>query len=314
MSLFVQQNGTLTDYSPASHETGSSWSILSPIELSIKRKIEAVGKPLKDWDITINYGIKTGCNEAFIIDGAKREEILNNCKTTAERERTDALIRPILRGRDIKRYKAEWAGLYVILAKFGSHHYLEKDYPAIFNHLLQYEDKLKSRGQVRYTSSKKVREGAEYPGQHHWLELDNNPCDKYLEDFLKQKIIYPNMTKFLPFYLDNTSHFYHNDKSFMITGTHISFLTAFLNSSLFKFCFLNSFPELLGETRELRKVFFDKIPVIEVSNTIEQVFSNLVNDIQQAYSKQKAIHIDQVIFDLYGLTEDERVAVGFIEL
>lgn len=100
----------------------------------------------------------------------------------------------------------------------------------------------------------------------------------------------------------------------MITGTHISFLTAFLNSSLFKFCFLNSFPELLGETRELRKVFFDKIPVIEVSNAIEQVFSNLVNDIQQAYSKQKAIHIDQVIFDLYGLTEYERVAVGFIEL
>ena len=131
---------------------------------------------------------------------------------------------------------------------------------------------------------------------------------------MKQKIIYPNMTKFLPFYLDNTSHFYHNDKSFMITGTHISFLTAFLNSSLFKFCFLNSFPELLGETRELRKVFFDKIPVIEVSNAIEQVFSNLVNDIQQAYSKQKAIHIDQAIFDLYGLTEDERAAVGFIEL
>lgn len=74
MSLFVQQNGTLTDYSPASHETGSSWSILSPIELSIKRKIEAVGKPLKDWDIKIYRGILTGCNEAFIIDGAKREK------------------------------------------------------------------------------------------------------------------------------------------------------------------------------------------------------------------------------------------------
>ena len=309
----MQQNGTLTDYSPASHETGSSWSILSSIELSIKRKIESVGKPLKDWDIKIYRGILTGCNEAFIIDGAKREEILSKCKTTAERERTDALIRPILRGRDIKRYKAEWAGLYVILAKFGSHHYLEKDYPAIFNHLLQYEDKLKSRGQVRYTSSKKVREGAEYPGQHHWLELDNNPCDKYLEDFLKQKIIYPNMTKFLPFYLDNYQY-YTNQKCFFITGKRLSFLTAFLNSSLFKFCLKNSFPELLGETRELSKIFFDKIPVIEVSDAIDQEFSDLVNDIQQAYSKQKAIHIDQAIFDLYGLTEDERVAVGFIEL
>ena len=296
----MQQNGTLTDYSPASHETGSSWSILSPIELSIKRKIEAVGKPLKDWDITINYGIKTGCNEAFIIDGAKREEILDKCRSAAERERTDALIRPILRGRDIKRYKAEWAGLYVLNVHNGIK---EKnippikieEYPAIKAHLDLYWDKIAKRSDKGDTP----------------YNLRN--C-VYMEDFLKQKIIYPNMTKFLPFYLDNTSHFYHNDKSFMITGTHISFLTAFLNSSLFKFCFLNSFPELLGETRELRKVFFDKIPVIEVSNAIEQVFSNLVNDIQQAYSKQKAIHIDQVIFDLYGLTEDERVAVGFIEL
>lgn len=100
----------------------------------------------------------------------------------------------------------------------------------------------------------------------------------------------------------------------MITGTHISFLTAFLNSSLFKFCFLNSFPELLGETRELRKVFFDKIPVMEVSESVERLFSEMVNDIQHTYSRQKAIHIDQAIFDLYGLTEDERIAIGFVEI
>ena len=130
---------------------------------------------------------------------------------------------------------------------------------------------------------------------------------------MKQKIIYPNMTKFLPFYLDNYQY-YTNQKCFFITGKRLSFLTAFLNSSLFKFCFKNSFPELLGETRELSKIFFNKIPVIEVSDAIDQEFSDLVNDIQQAYSKQKAIHIDQAIFDLYGLTEDERVAVGFIEL
>ena len=299
MSLFVQQNGTLTDYSPASHETGSSWSILSPIELSIKRKIEAVGKPLKDWDIKIYRGILTGCNEAFIIDGAKREEILNKCHSAAERERTDALIRPILRGRDIKRYKAEWAGLYVLNVHNGIK---EKnippikieEYPAIKAHLDLYWDKIAKRSDKGDTP----------------YNLRN--C-VYMEDFLKQKIIYPNMTKFLPFYLDNYQY-YTNQKCFFITGKRLSFLTAFLNSSLFKFCFKNSFPELLGETRELSKIFFDKIPVIEVSDAIEQVFSNLVNDIQQAYSKQKAIHIDQVIFDLYGLTEDERAAVGFIEL
>ena len=306
----MQQNGTLTDYSLTSHETGSSWSILSPIELSIKRKIEAVGKPLKDWDITINYGIKTGCNEAFIIDGAKREEILNNCKTTAERERTDALIRPILRGRDIKRYSYTWANLYLI-ATFPSRHYNIDDYPAVKAHLLSFgKERLEQTGKEYIVNGERVK--ARKKTGNKWFETQDSIS--YWEDFLKQKIIYPNMTKFLPFYLDNTSHFYHNDKSFMITGTHISFLTAFLNSSLFKFCFLNSFPELLGETRELRKVFFDKIPVIEVSDAIDQEFSDLVNDIQQAYSKQKAIHIDQAIFDLYGLTEDERVAVGFIEL
>ena len=76
--------------------TSDSWVILSPIEQSIKRKIEAVGTPLKDWDIQINYGIKTGCNEAFIIDTAKREEILTNCQTKEERKRTDELIRPYI--------------------------------------------------------------------------------------------------------------------------------------------------------------------------------------------------------------------------
>lgn len=121
------------------------------------------------------------------------------------------------------------------------------------------------------------------------------------------------MTKFLPFYLDN-EHFYTNQKCFFITGNNLSFLTSFLNSSLFKFCFKNSFPELLGETRELSKIFFDKIPVMEVSESIERLFSEMVNDIQHTYSRQKAIHIDQAIFDLYGLTNEERLAVGFVEL
>ena len=84
----MRQQHTVCDFS-----TSDSWVILSPIEQSIKRKIEAVGTPLKDWDIQINYGIKTGCNEAFIIDTAKREEILTNCQTEEERKRTAELIR-----------------------------------------------------------------------------------------------------------------------------------------------------------------------------------------------------------------------------
>ena len=97
MSDFVRQEGY-----PCAFTSNESWVILSPIEQSIKRKIEAVGVPLKDWDISINYGIKTGFNDAFIISGAKRDEILANCKTDDERKRSAELIRPILRGRDIK--------------------------------------------------------------------------------------------------------------------------------------------------------------------------------------------------------------------
>ena len=95
LSVFVQQQGTFCDFSG-----GDSWVILSPIEQSIKRKIEAVGTPLKDWDINIYRGVLTGCNEAFIISTEKRNEILANCKTEDERKRTEELIRPILRGRD----------------------------------------------------------------------------------------------------------------------------------------------------------------------------------------------------------------------
>ncbi|GAA9640664.1 class I SAM-dependent DNA methyltransferase [Helicobacter pylori] len=147
--------------------------------LDLRDKIESVGTPLKDWDIQINYGIKTGANEAFIIPTEKREEILNACKTQEERKRTKMLIKPILRGKDIKRYSYEWAGEWVIIAKFGSHEFLEVEYPTIYNHLLQYKDKLEQRGQCRYSRDHKIAIKP-YPGQHHWLELDNNPKDSYL--------------------------------------------------------------------------------------------------------------------------------------
>ena len=114
MSVFVKQTATLCAFT-----SSDSWVILSPIEQSIKRKIEAVGTPLRDWNIQINYGIKTGCNEAFIIDEAKRSEILANCRDAAERKRTEQILRPILRGRDIKRYGYDWAGWYLIASHNG---------------------------------------------------------------------------------------------------------------------------------------------------------------------------------------------------
>lgn len=125
--------------------------------------------------------------------------------------------------------------------------------------------------------------------------------------------MYPNMTKYLPFYYDEKG-FYQNDKSFMITGKHVSFLAAFLNSSLFKFCFRDNFPELLGGTRELRKIFFDKIPVLKVSDETNNRFKELVNELQSTYTKENAIRIDFMLFDLYKLTDVERDYIGFREI
>ena len=148
LSDFVRQQDIICDFS-----TSDSWVVLSPIEQSIKKKIEAVGTPLKDWDIQINYGIKTGCNEAFIISTEKRKEILDNCQTEDERKRTAELIRPILRGRDIKRYSHEWANLWLIYipwhfpyqfdetiqgASTKAEEAFKLQYPAVYSHMLQY--------------------------------------------------------------------------------------------------------------------------------------------------------------------------------
>ena len=121
------------------------------------------------------------------------------------------------------------------------------------------------------------------------------------------------MTKYIPFYYD-TLGFYQNDKSFMITGQHIAYLTAFLNSSIFKFCFLNNFPELQGGTRELRKVFFDKIPVKQISDDLNEYFAILVSEMQKSPSVTKAKEIDNLIFDVYALSKEERNVIGFIEI
>ncbi|HPT59678.1 MAG TPA: Eco57I restriction-modification methylase domain-containing protein, partial [Fervidobacterium sp.] len=115
--------------------TKNTWFIGSNAEQRLKEKIERIGKPLKDWDVRIYYGIKTGLNEAFIIDSAKREEILRNCKDEEERKKTEEIIKPILRGRDIKRYYYEWAGLWVI-GTFPALRLDINDYPALRKYFL----------------------------------------------------------------------------------------------------------------------------------------------------------------------------------
>ena len=221
MSVFVQQDGAECDFPDS-----DAWVVLSPIEQSIKRKIEAVGTPLKDWDIQINYGIKTGYNEAFIIDKTKRDEILANCQTEDERIRTAELIRPILRGRDIKRYGYDWAGLYLINTHNGIKGKLERihieDYPAVKAHLDQYWDKISTRADMGDTP----------------YNLRN--C-AYLEDFDKPKIVYQELCrKGSSFAYDNTNLMVGNTAYLLVLNSSLENssqsvlkgLLAFFNSSV----------------------------------------------------------------------------------
>ena len=303
MSDYVQTHAVTSHFSSA-----ESWSILSDIERSIKAKIQAVGIPLKDWDIQINYGIKTGFNDAFIIDSAKRAEILNACQSKEEHDRTAELIRPILRGRDIRRYAYEWAEQYII-ATFPSRQYNIDDYPAIKEYLLSFGiERLEQTGKEYIIKGEEVK--ARKKTNNKWFETQDSIS--YWDEFSKPKIIYPNMTKFLPFVYD-TSGLVTNQKCFIITGRRLAFLTAFLNSSLFKFCFADKFPELQGKTRELSKIFMDEIPVKKVSDDVEYHFLMIVEAIQKNISKEKLLEIDKAIFDLYQLTEEERDYIGFID-
>ncbi|MBQ9244051.1 MAG: hypothetical protein IJ165_12680 [Proteobacteria bacterium] len=156
------------------------------------------------------------------------------------------------------------------------------NYPAIKTHLDQFWDKISKRDDKGVTP----------------YNLRN--C-AYLDDFNKQKIVYPEITKYLPFYLDENS-FMQNDKTFMITGNHLAYLTVFLNSSLFKYCYSGIFPELQGGTRELRKIFMDNVRVKTVSNDINLHFHNLIRSIKM----RELEYIDDLIFDLYDLTPEER--------
>ena len=146
MSVYVEQNGVAITFFNA-----ESWTILSPIEQSIKEKIATFGTPLKEWDIRINFGVKTGFNKAFIIDSAKKDELIAADPKSAE------IIRPILRGRDIKRYRCNFAGSWLI-STFPSKKYDIDDYPAIKSHLLSFgKERLEQTGKKYVINGKEIK-------------------------------------------------------------------------------------------------------------------------------------------------------------
>ena len=253
-----------------------AWVVVSGDKQRIKTLVENQGIQLEKWGIRINYGAKTSHNEAFIVSKDVYATLI------AQDERSRKMFHPILRGQDIGKYGHHWQQLYLI-GTFKQHRntYRIEDFPAINRHLQKYRSELEPRPPVWNPA----RDG-KWPGRNTqpfdylWHEVFFTPN---LEDVRNPKIMYPNMTKFLPFYYD-VDGFFTNDKGFTISSEteSLHYLTGVLNSSVFRCCFRDNFPELMGNTYEVRKIFFEKIPIKKPTAAEVVLFERLIPLIQFA--------------------------------
>ncbi|GAA9046588.1 class I SAM-dependent DNA methyltransferase [Helicobacter pylori] len=304
-SLPMKQNALSTE----------SFIFANPTLLDLRDKIEKSGTPLKDWDIQINYGIKTGANEAFIIPTEKREEILNACKTQEERERTEVLIKPILRGKDIKRYSYEWADLWVIFIPWhfpntNNPKNMEENeqdfsihYPIIYSHLLSHKDKLLKRN--------KDETGKRY----EWYCLQRWVAN-YYQEFEKEKIVYPCIMAKEPCFVYEEKGFYAPAPANIITGDkiEIKYITALLNSKCIYFA-MRKFYMGGGIEGELKTNNLEKIPIPKITPQ-NQKLAHKITDCAKAILEAKEKdpkantqklekEIDALVYQLYHLTDEE---------
>ena len=291
----MQQSGAVCEFT-----NSDSWVILSPIEQSIKRKIESVGTPLKDWDINIYRGVLTGYNEAFIISTEKRDEILANCQSEDERERTAELIRPILRGRDIKRYGYNWAGLYLI-ATFPSRHYDIEQYPAVKEYLLSFGiERLEQTGKEHNVNGEKIK--ARKKTSNKWFETQDSIS--YWEDFSKPKMLWKRVGSILRFcYNDNET--LGLDSTCFATGENIEFICCVLNSPMEHYL-LKDAPktgtgDLLVSVQAIEPI---QIPQVGLETNSE--FKKLLESLIKTDSPSNEKEISRKVLKLYDLSLDEQ--------
>jgi adenine-specific DNA-methyltransferase len=209
-------------------------------------------------------------------------------------------LRPILRGRDIKKYTAQFAGLWVIVAKFGSHKYLENDYPVIYNHLLKYKTQLEKRGQCRYG-------GKNNAGMHHWLELDNCPSQNYLNDFDKPKIVWLTISDTSKFALDYIGY-YCLDSTFFLTGKSIYLILSCLNSKLIEWYYDGICPSTGVGTNQWKKFAMEQIPIpiLEDEKPFTILVKKIINNKSLNLNTQDLeIELNEAVYNIYGLTETE---------
>jgi len=254
------------------------------------------GVPLRDWDIDIFRGVLTGYNDAFIINREIKEELIKADPKSAE------IIRPILRGRDIKRYSHQFADLWLI-ATFPSLKLNIDDYPSVKQHLLSFGyDRLKQTGEA----------GARKKTNNQWFETQDSIS--YWDDFSKQKIIWIELTDHANFCLD-TEGYYLNNTVFFLIGDRLPYILSFLDSKLCEWYFGKIAATSGVGTRRWIKQYIEQICIpLSPSSRDEKVLGELVMDIQKR--KKKGLdtsdlenQVDDVIFSLFNLSTDE---VNFI--
>ena len=276
----------------------SPWVFVDEEKEAFVDAVKEQGVPLSEWNLNINRGILSGCDDAFWISTEQYNMIVS-----ADEHCKEILV-PHLRGRNIKKYQIEWEGYYLI----NSHNGLKEeklppidinDYMPVKEHLDAFYDRLEARGDKGNTP----------------YNLRN--C-AYLRDLDKKKIIYPNLTTRMGFYLD-TEGYYVNAKVYMIAGEHLGFLTAFFNSALFRYCFTDTFPIVQGDGRELRKSAFERIPVKDVTDEENAEYERRVMEIQQMKrgglsTLEKEHELDLMILAHYEITDPEQQSKFLLKL
>ena len=270
---------------------------------ALKAKIESLGTPLKEWDINIYRGILTGYNEAFIIDSAKREEILNNCKDKSEKTRTSKLIKKMLRGRDIKRYSYEWAGLWLICT-FPSLKLDIDDYPALKTYLESFRPRIDQSGE----------KGCRKKTSNKWFETQDNIA--YHEEFEKEKIVWNRISSELCFCYD-TNKIFILDSMFSITShltSTLKYIIAVLNSAISK-KWIKDNAATLGDGIYGAKIYIEKLPIPKIDSTNKALSDEIISLVEQILdskakdpttdTKKLESHIDSLVYKLYHLTNDE---------
>ncbi len=278
------------------------WSVLSPIEQSVMDKMLAVGTPLKEWDIAINYGIKTGFNAAFIIDNQTKDALV------AEDPRSAEILKPVVRGRDIQRYQVNWKGLWLI-ATFPALSLSIDDYPAVRKHL-------RSFGKARLEQSgKRLPDGtrSRKKTNHAWYEMQDTCA--YHEDFTKEKLLWIELVTNGRFAYDNRG-VYGEATTFLLTGECIKYLCAVLNAKLIRWFLENVAPTSGMGTLRWKKVYVERLPIPRITVLKQQTFNQMIDrlllatvDDQNLDTWEVEAAIDERVYQLYGLTPLEISAV-----